>query len=69
MQTASRQPEGAPLCVAVIGGASRARTLLGFEPRILIPEWLENLLPAHAQGEAIFSAEADADMRQRGLIR
>ena len=48
---------------------SKARELLGFEPHTLWPQGLENLLPSSSKSEGIPSSSADAEMRQRGLIR
>jgi len=50
---------------------TKARRLLGFEPRSVLPEGLENLLDfgTEQSGAAQLSATADAELRQRGLIR
>lgn len=48
---------------------SKARNLLGYEPRVLLPEGLDNLLPTTFEsGIAVTSDRADAEMRERGLI-
>jgi len=48
---------------------SKARTSLNYEPQMLLPEGLENLLDAPHDGAAKLSAAADAELQQRGLIR
>jgi len=50
---------------------TKARTLLGYEPRTLLPEGLENLLDRETpkSGAAQLSAAADAELHQRGLLR
>lgn len=50
---------------------SKARGLLGFEPRVLIPDGLENLLTDESASRAAAgaSAKAHAELRDRGLIR
>jgi dTDP-L-rhamnose 4-epimerase len=48
---------------------TKARALLGYEPRTVIPEGLENLLDSSQHGAAGLSAAADAELRERGLIR
>jgi dTDP-L-rhamnose 4-epimerase len=47
---------------------SKARTLLGFEPRMPFPSGLENLLPEAAPSSAGSFVKAHAEMRERGLI-
>jgi len=47
---------------------SKARNLLGYVPRTVFPQGLDNLLPSSLEGGAM-SSVADAEMRQRGLIR
>jgi dTDP-L-rhamnose 4-epimerase len=48
---------------------SKARALLGFEPRVLFPNGLENLLPENvAAGAASFEKMHD-ELRERGLVR
>jgi dTDP-L-rhamnose 4-epimerase len=48
---------------------TKARTMLGYEPRTLVPDGLENLLETPHSGGATLSAAADAELLQRGLIR
>ena len=48
---------------------TKARTLLGYEPRTVIPDGLENLIDQPPPGAAQLSAEVDAQLLQRGLIR
>lgn len=48
---------------------TKARKLLGYEPRTVVPDGLENLLESTRQGTAQLSAAANAELRQRGLIR
>jgi dTDP-L-rhamnose 4-epimerase len=48
---------------------TKARDLLGYEPLRLVPDGLENLLPSMDESGGMLSAVADAELRQRGLIR
>jgi dTDP-L-rhamnose 4-epimerase len=48
---------------------TKAQTLLGYQPCTVIPDGLENLLDKPQHGAAQLSAEADAQLLQRGLIR
>ena len=48
---------------------SKARTLLGFAPRVLFPQGLDNLLPDAVSSEVSSISKAYAELRDRGLIR
>ena len=48
---------------------TKARTLLGYEPRTVIPNGLESLLGSSVHGAAQLSAAADAELQRRGLVR
>ena len=48
---------------------SKARELLGFTPRVLFPEGLDNLLPDRSSAGVGVSAKAHAELQDRGLIR
>ena len=48
---------------------SKAQQLLGFAPRVLFPEGLDNLLPDRSLAGAGVSAKAHAELQDRGLIR
>ena len=48
---------------------SKARELLGFAPRVLFPEGLDNLLPDASSAGAGVYEKAHAELRDRGLIR
>ena len=48
---------------------SKAQQLLGFAPRVLFPEGLDNLLPDRLSAGVGVSAKAHAELQGRGLIR
>ncbi|HTG61076.1 MAG TPA: NAD-dependent epimerase/dehydratase family protein [Terriglobia bacterium] len=48
---------------------SKAQQLLGFAPRVLFPEGLDNLLPDRLSAGVGVSAKAHAELQDRGLIR
>ena len=48
---------------------SKAQQLLGFAPRVLFPEGLDNLLPDRLSAGVGVSAKAHGELQDRGLIR
>lgn len=48
---------------------SKARSLLSFTPSVVLPEGLDNLLPAAGYSESGLFSRAHAELRDRGLIR
>jgi dTDP-L-rhamnose 4-epimerase len=48
---------------------SKARSLLSFTPRVVLPEGLDNLLPAAGYSDNGLFSRAHAELRDRGLIR
>jgi dTDP-L-rhamnose 4-epimerase len=48
---------------------SKARALLSFNPRVVLPDGLDNLLPAAGYSETRLFSRAHAELRDRGLIR
>ena len=48
---------------------SKARELLGFAPKVLFPQGLDNLLPEGSSAGAGVFENAHAELRDRGLIR
>jgi dTDP-L-rhamnose 4-epimerase len=48
---------------------SKAQKLLGFAPRVVFPEGLDNLLPDRSSAEVGVATKAHAELQDRGLIR